>query len=437
MRWMAFLTLSLATLILGGCESKPKADGDAAGAAGGRTVVEFWHYFGGDHERTLKTLVADFESSHPEIQVRPLYQGRPQELLQKLQNSFATSPAKNPALATVYESWTSDFVAADLMDAVEDHMAGPDGLAEGEKEDIIKVFREANSYDGKLVTMPFNKSIYVLYLNLDRLASAGITTAPKNLDEFRDAIIKLTDTSGAKKTYGIGLQPASEAFTTLYYASGGDFLDAEGKPVFNTPDGQAIMSFWRDLQSPTKYLYVSPEYMDAPLGNQQIAMFIYSSASFPYVAKQVADRFKWGIAPIPGIAGREPRYVMQGTNVGIFKNKSEAERKAAWKFLKFLTNTKNSVIWETSTGYMPIRYSVLSDPDMRKFLDENPHYAEAASWVVNDLGKQEPKIRAWDGIRQEIGVMVDRVVNRGEDPAKELGELEERVAKRISTVSRR
>ncbi len=438
MKRLSFLALSiLIALVLAGCGGKPKTD-DKGVNADGKTVLEFWHYFAGDHERTLKAIVADFEKENPTITVKPLYQGRPQELLQKLQNSFATSPAKNPALATVYESWTSDFYAAKLMDLVEDHINGPDGWKPGEIDDIVKVYREANSYDGKLVTMPFNKSVYALYMNLDRLAAAGITTAPKNLDEFHDVIVKLTNVDGpGQKTYGIGVQPASEAFTTLYFASGGDFLNAEGKPVFDTEDARTVLNFWRNLQTPKKHLYVNAEYMDAPLANEQIAMFIYSSASFPYVSKKVEGKFKWGVAPIPGIAGRSPRYVMQGTNVGIFNNKSEGERAAAWKFLKFLTNTHNSVKWETSTGYMPIRYSVLSDPEMVKYMAENSNYAEAASWVANDLGKQEPKIRAWDGIRQEIGVMVDRVLNRNADPAVELKELEARVDKRLEVVPER
>ena len=405
-----------------------------APAADAKQTVEFWHYFGGDHEKALKQLIAEFEKQNPNISIRALYQGRPQELLQKLQGSFATTPANNPVLATVYESWTTDFHQKGLMDPVQDHFGGPDAMSQAETDDIVETFRTANTYNGKMVTMPFNKSVYCLYVNIDRLAAAGITTAPKTLPEFRDAIVKLTERDGARvKTYGLGLQPASEAFTTLFYAGGGSFLQ-DGKLRFDTPLGVEVMKFWRDLQFPTKNLYVSTEYMDAAFGNQQIAMFIYSSASFPYNAKSVAGKFKWTVAPIPG-GGENARYVMQGTNVGIFSNRPEGERAAAWKFLKFITSTDSAAFWETKTGYMPIRYSVLKTAAMQEYLAKNPAYAEAASWVLSNRGRQEPQLREWDGIRQEIGVMVDRVLNKGDEPAKELEALQQRVDQRLSQLA--
>lgn len=397
-----------------------------------KTVIEFWHYFGGDHVNLIKEFISEFQAKNPDIEIKQVFQGRPNELSQKLQSSFATTPANNPVLATVYENWTSDYVAKGLMDPVQKYIEGPEGFSKEEQEDFVKGFREANTWNGVWTTMPFNKSIYLLYANMDRLKKAGFTTAPKNMSELRDAIIKCTESDGKRvKTYGIGVQPQSEAFTTLYFASGGDFLDAEGKPAFNNELGVNILKFWQDLQYPTKHLYVDANYMDAPFGNEQIAMFIYSSASFPYVKKSVGDRFEWIVAPVPGMEGKEPRYVMQGTNLGIFANKPEAERKAAWRFVKFLVQRENCVRWAMRTGYMPIRYSMLDDPQMKEFLATNPKYAVAASLVVQNKGKQEPSIAVWEGVRQDIGRMVDDVLNRKADPAKVLADTARRAAERI------
>jgi multiple sugar transport system substrate-binding protein len=268
---------------------------------------------------------------------------------------------------------------------------------------------------------------------MDRLKKAGFTTAPRTMNELRDAIIKCTETDGKRvKTYGIGVQPQSEAFTTLYFASGGDLLNEAGEPAFNNELGVSVLKFWQDLQYPDKHLYVDSNYMDAPFGNEQIAMFIYSSASFPYVKRSVGNRFEWIVAPVPGMEGKEPRYVMQGTNLGIFVNRPEAERKAAWKFMKFLVQRENCVRWAIRTGYMPIRYSMLDDPKMKEFLASEPRYAVAASLVVQNKGKQEPSIAVWEGVRQDIGRMVDDVLNRKADPAKVLAETAKRAADRIA-----
>lgn len=399
----------------------------AQNAPAGKIKLEFWHYFSDSHLKALNDLIAQFQKDNPNIEVTPVYQGRAQELLQKLQSSLAATPGNNPVLSTVYENWTSDFVTKGLLDPVEDHFAGADGLTPAEQNDIVKVFRESNTYNGKMVTMPFNKSIYVLYVNVDRLKQAGFTTAPQTLAEFKDAIKKLTVRQGRRvATYGLGVAPTSEAFTTLFFASGGEYFDKSNQPVFDSPEGAAVLNFLKDLQFPDKHLYVSTDYMNTPFGNQQVAMYIYSSASFPFNEKAVAGKFKWDVAPIPHLEGKEPRYLMQGTNIAIFKNRSQAERDAAWKFLKFLTSTKSAAYFETRSGYMPIRYSVLGNPEMQAYMANNPRYAMASSLVLGDKGKQEPKMAVWEGIRNDLNAMVDRVLSRGADPKAELAAMKQK-----------
>jgi multiple sugar transport system substrate-binding protein len=420
----------------GGTESNSATTGTSesasAGSEGGKIHLDFWHYFGGEHIKAMQDLISAFEKENPNIEINPVFQGRAQELSQKLNSSFATTPANNPVLSTVYESWTDDFVSRGYMDAVQDHFDGPDPLSKQEQDDFVKVFREANTWNGKWITMPFNKSIYVTYMNLDRLAKAGYTTAPKNLAELKDAIIKMTDTESARKSYGYGLSPASEAFTTLFYASGGQYLDDNGNVAFAGPEGQAVVAFLRELQFPKKNLYVTTDFMDQPFGNQMIAMYTYSSASFPYNAKAVGDNFKWAVAPVAGLAGKDSRYLMQGTNIGIFKNHPKAERDAAWKFLKFITSTSNCVLWATRTGYMPIRYSVVHEPAMQKYLEQNSRYRVASSLVLSDKGKQEPRMAVWEGVRQDIDVMVDRILNRADiDPKAELEATAKKVSEKI------
>lgn len=396
------------------------AEGSKGGGQG-KTEIAFWHYFSGEQVKALQELIARFEKENPAIQVKPIYQGRPDDLRQKLDGSFATSPPGNPACSTVYENWTSDYYPKGLMDPVQDHFAGPDGLSKEEQEDIINTFRETNSYDGRMVTMPFNKSIYVLFVNSDMLAQAGFTTAPKTWAEYKSAIEKTTQFEGNKpKTYGLGVQPLGEAFTTLFYSAGGRYLDDKGALIFDDAIGLEALTFLRSLQYPTKHLYVDMTFMDAPFGNRQIAMYVYSSASFPFNAKSVAGRFKADVVPVPHPEGKQPRYLMQGTNVGIYKNRPEAERNAAWKLVRFLTSTKNAVYWATHTGYMPIRYSVMKDPEMQAYVAANPRYALASSLVLAGEGRQEPTLAAWGGIRNELNAMVDRVLNQGADPKEAL-----------------
>lgn len=395
-------------------------------------TLEFWHYFSEEQSKPLKDLVSQYQQENAEVTIKPIFQGNPRELKQKLDSSFAVQPSNNPVLATLYESWTDDFIAKGYMDAVQNYLDGADGLSKEEQADIVKVFREGNTWNGKMITMPFNKSIYMLYLNMDKLQKAGLTTAPKTQAEFSDAVKKLTIKEGSRiTTYGFGVQPRSEAFTIFFFARGGRIMDEAGNPRFDSPEAIDTLSMLRDLQYPEKNLYVNPDYMSTPFGNQQIAMYSYSSASFPYNKKLSAGKFNYQAAAIPGVEGKEVRYLMQGTNLGIFANRPEAERRAAWKFLKFLTTARNSAVFASRAGYMPIRYSELKEPVMQEYIANNPDYSLASSLVLSDKGVQEPKLAIWEGLRSDIDSVVDKVLSRGADPKQALTELQKKAVEKL------
>ncbi|MGI8908035.1 MAG: ABC transporter substrate-binding protein [Candidatus Sumerlaeaceae bacterium] len=420
----AFLPmLVLTAALLAGC---------APQKAGKAVNLEFWHYLSEEQSKPLKDLIAEYEKANDGVSIKAVFQGNPRELKQKLDSSFAAATANNPVMATMYESWTDDFNNKGYMEPVQNYFDGPDGLSKEEQKDIVKVFRDGNSWNGKMMTMPFNKSVYMLYVNADKLAKAGLTTAPTTQAEFANAVKKLTTRDdGRISTYGFGVQPRSEAFTIFYFARGGRIFDEAGNPKFDSPEAIETMTLLRDLQYPEKHLYVNPDYMSTPFGNQQIAMYSYSSASFPYNKKLSAGKFNYQAAAIPGVEGKDTRYLMQGTNIGIFGNRSEAERRAAWKFLKFLTTAKNSAMFSTRAGYMPIRYSVLKEPVMQEYMAQNADYALASSLVLGDKGIQEPKIAIWEGLRSDIDSVVDNVLSKGSDPKEELTALQAKAVQKV------
>ncbi len=418
-RWAAVITFAAAAVA-------------AVAQGAGPTRIEFWHYFGGEQERPLKELISRFEKENPDVKVNAYYQGRPPDLRQKLDASFATSPPNNPTVSTVYENWTSAFLKKGLMDPVQKYAGKPEGLSPEAVEDVVKVFRENNSWNGELVTMPFAKSIYMLYLNMDMLSAAGITTAPKTLTEYKTMIEKTTRREGRRTSvYGAGVQPVGEALTALLFAAGGEYFDAAGKPIFDDPKAVEILNMLKGQTRPERNLYLNVDHMSTPFASGQIAAYIYSSASFPYNEKGAKGKFRYEVAPVPGREGAEPRYLMQGMNLGLFKNRPEAERKAGMRFIKFLTEPRNAVHWATNTGYMPIRYSMLQEPEMQKYLAANRAYALASSLALSDKGKQEPTSAEWDGIRTEVSQAVDRVLNRGADPKRELDTMKGKVAIRL------
>jgi ABC-type glycerol-3-phosphate transport system substrate-binding protein len=412
--------------------------GNNASGSDSTVNVELWHYFSPEQSRPLNEIIQRFMAANPDVQVRAIFQGNPSQLRQKIDSALVTTPPKVPALATVYENWTTDYVNRGYLDPFQNYVDTPDGMSAADIQDFVTVFRESCTYDNKLVTVPFNKSIYMMYLNMTALREAGFTTAPQTLEEYGDAIRRTTQREGNRvRMHGAGIIPMSEAFSSLFLANGGSFFTVDGRPNFISEEAVQVMSFYRELQHPTRHLLVDTSFMSTPFGNERIAMYISTSASFPHNVRHStlpdgSPRFDYVVAPIPaGPSGKDPRYLMQGTNLAIFEANPPEVRKAAARLISFLSEPANAAEWVTRAGYMPHRYSMLQQPLMQKAMEDDPAYALASQLVFDDKGMQEPRIPQWDGFRTEIATMVDRVINTGADPTQELQRVQQTILERL------
>lgn len=395
-----------------------------------KIVVDFWHAMGGPHGKLINDFAREFEKLYPEVKINAIYQGGYDQLHQKI---IASITAGNvPAMAQMYESWTIRFLRRNHLEPVQNFFDLPgDGLTRSEIEDIVKVFREDNTWDGVMVTMPFNKSAYVLFVNIDLLNKVGYTSPPKTWDEMQDIAIRLSQLSQKEKIYGFATRPNIEAFTTLLFIANGSFIDEAGELTFADEVGRRSLQFLVDLVHKYKVGYIESGYLSTPFSAGKIAMFIGSTAGLPFVEKAIMTKmepkdsaeaggpggktyvlqkkFEWAVAPIPSPNGAPGRVLFQGTNIGIFARCSEAQKLMAWRFLKFMTNTQNATKWALESGYLPIRYSCLETPEMKAFLEQNPNYKVVVSQL--DAGIFEPRELFWELIRSVITDQVEAALN--------------------------
>lgn len=402
MRWGG-LAIAAALFVIGagmlpGCGG---ARGEKARAEG-PVLIEFWHSMTGRQGQSLLEIVAEFNKQHPDIRVVPVYQGSYDSLSQKLVASCMSG--SNPPMAQMYESWTTRFMNRNLITAVEDLDAESPPEESAHLEDIMQAFREDNSWivEGrpKLMTLPFNKSIYVLYINEDRMREVGYDHPPKDWDEWRNLAEKMTlrNPDGSIRMYGFATRPLLESFTINLFLNGCHYIDENGEFDFAGQRGEEALSFLVNMAYGEKRsAYVESDYLNTAFGAQRIAMYVGSTASFPYNEQAVAGRFTWRAYPLPTPKGVEGRALCQGTNVGIFANHPREIQRAAWTFLRVMTNTENTVKWSMDTGYLPVRYSALEHPRMKKYLEDNVNFRNALSQI--DRGLFEPKEIYWESVR--------------------------------------
>jgi ABC-type glycerol-3-phosphate transport system substrate-binding protein len=407
-----FAIVGLGFLLIFGCgRAVEDEDSDVV-------TVRFWHAMGGPLGEVLNEMIDEFNAGHPSIFVKSESMGSYEALKQKI---LASIVAKNqPDLAQAYEAWISTLLGGDAL--VDLGKLDP-GFTE-ELEDFFPVLVENSYYDGRLMSLPFNKSVPVLYYNKDLFRRAGLDPEqpPRTWKEFSDYCRALTrDLTGDGKPNQWGFKFTDHAtyFECLLVQNGGEIYDRENQTMlFASPKGVEALQYLVDLVRRERiadfYLTGYQHQVDFAAG--ETAMIVASCVSRTFMRKQL--KFDWGIAPLPA---RERRgSLVYGTNIVIFSRSSERRREAAWEFIKWFTNPENSTRWALRTGYVPIRRSSLELEMMREEFARRPDSrvpVEEMEWAFF-----EPRMARWLQIREYLGDAIKAALLGKSPPGEALEE---------------
>lgn len=373
----------------------------AAGSAMAATEVTFWHALGSDHQAVLDQLVDEFNAANPDVVVSAVFQGRYGDLQQKLIAAVAAGRA--PTVSLVYNNWTAALLEGGHVVPVAQFVNDPEvGLSEAEADDYIASFVAANSWNGEWVTMPFNKSIYVLYYNKDLLDQAGVGI-PQTMDELRTAAKAVTQKTGVM---GLALQANVDQFGVFLNAFGGSWVDAAGQSGFNDADGLAALTFMQDLVIADQSAYYHDGYLDDEFNQGNTAMFFATVATIPWLSANL----NWGAAPIP--VGQVQASVVQGTDLAILGQSTAEEQRAAWRFVKFLTSPEVNARWAVASGYLPVRESAAQTETYQEWVNQAPE-KHGAGVAQLEQAKFDPGLAAWSDAREHLTYAVQEALLLG------------------------
>jgi multiple sugar transport system substrate-binding protein len=175
------------------------------------------------------------------------------------------------------------------------------------------------------------------------------------------------------------------------------------------------LQFINDVMMKDQSVYLSSGYdgqNDFLAG--KVAMVEGSSVSMVFL-RQTGIDFNLGIAALP--THRTKRTLISGTNVVIFRKDDEERQKAAWEFVKWFTDTKQTAQWSYETYYMPVRRSSLEEPLLRKRLLSNPEIASVYKQL--EYATFDPQISEWFETRKYLEEQVIEKVLRGTVEPKE------------------
>ncbi len=372
--------------------------------------VSFWHAMGGPLGDALKTMVEEFEQENPDIDIVPVSMGGYASLSQKLMGAIQVSAPPN--MAQMYESWTTQFHRLDKLVVLDSLIAGPDGLSAEELADFYPSFIADNSWDGKIVTLPFNKSVPVFFYNIEMLKDAGYDEFPGTWPEFRSMVKQLTVPEQGVMGTVMGVN--QWMFGCMLRQLGGDFVDtAWGKALFNSPPGVKAAQFQYDLMHVDSSAVFGMGYdTQNDFLTGKIACIWGTSVSWVYMKDKMT--FPVGIAAVPSWDERQD-VISFGTNVGVFRGGAKEQTEACWRFIKWFTSPERQAEWAQRTSYVPCRRSSLQVPEYVATIADIPGLADGLAQL--EYMSFEPKSEEWFNGRKVLGEALEKIM-RGQAGAQ-------------------
>ena len=372
----------------------------------------------GTQKPALDLLTKRFEAQNPGINVTLIAEPNYGVLLQKEQAAVAAG--QPPTIGQAYENWAAAFANAKAIIPIGSYVNSKSvGVKPADQKQIWKgVWKDQFLPDGKIWMWPFNKSDYVMYYNADKLAAAS-QPVPKTWVQFATVAKALTKNGNWAWSTDTGT-PAAPADGTivmlaLIKANGGTWIDGNNKPTLDTKAAIKALGYLADLKKSGAMVLGTNYPGETALGAQRSAFDLSTIAGYPYELAADGGKFSMKVAPLP--SGRNGQgNAMAGTNVVIFSKASNAERLAAWKYMKFLSEPRQTAYWAETTGYLPVTKAAL--PIMKKYIAAHPYQAIAAQSL--QVARGNPPFAWWTQAEGALTTAMQKVLIGGGSPATAL-----------------
>jgi multiple sugar transport system substrate-binding protein/sn-glycerol 3-phosphate transport system substrate-binding protein len=394
----------------------------------GQTVT-FWHQHSGDREEALNEIIETFNQTNEwGITVVGEYQGGYGDIFNKMLVLLNTEDA--PELVVAYQNQAATYQVGDaLIDMTPLVESIKWGLSIADQQDFFQGFYYQDvfpTFGNVRLGFPPNRSMEVMYYNMDWLAELGYETPPATPAEFKEMACAATTQpfSGATVEGSIGYELSIDAsrFASWTFAQGGDVFDYENNQYsYNNEGAVAAMTFLQDLFNEGCAEIVVERYGDqTDFGNGRLLFTVGSSSGLPYYKSAVDEgaAFSWSVAPVPYVT-ENPVQDIYGASVSIPKSSPEQEL-ATWLFIKYYTSSEVQAIWARASNYFPVRQSVAEG--LTDYFESNPQYQTA--FELLPFGAFEPPVPGYDFVR-DIAEEAMAAIMDGADVVSTLDQLTE------------
>ncbi len=368
-----------------------------AAPAHAQTEIQWWHSMTGVNNERVNAIANGFNATQKDYKVVPVYKGNYDESMTAAIAAFRAGKA--PDIVQVFEVGTATMMSAKgaikpvyqlMKDAKEPFDT---------KSYLGAVAAYYTDSHGNMLSMPFNSSTPVFYINKDAFKKAGLdpNAAPKTWKEFAVAAGKLK-ASGQSCVYTTGW-PAwvhVETFSAWHNLPIGTLENGiagvKTRLLINSPEHVAHIQMLADFAKNGWFSYSGRKNEgEARFYSGECAMMTSSSAALGNVRKNA--KFDFSVNPLPyhdDIKGAPQNTIIGGASLWVLGGKPAAEYKGVAKFFTYLSNPDLQLKWHEETGYVPITNAAYELAKKSGYYDKEP----GAEVAIRELTNKPPTVNS-------------------------------------------
>ena len=332
-----------------------------AGPALAATELQWWHSMTGANNDAVVKLADTFNASQSDYKIVPSFKG---SYADSMNAGIAAFRANNaPHILQVFEVGTATMMAAKGAVKPVWQLMKDAGEPFDPKAYLPAITGYYSTTKGDMLSMPFNSSSMVLWVNKDALNKAGLDgeNPPKTWPDVFAAAKKLR--ASVAPTCGFSSAWITwamlEQFSAWHnvpigtHANGLDGFDTELK--FNSPLHAKHLATLVELQKDKTFDYSGrANAQEGRFTSGECPLFLTSSGFYGNVKANA--KFAYAAVPMPYYpeAGAPQNSIIGGASLWVMGGKTEAEYKGVAKFFSFISDTDRQVELHKASGYLPI-----------------------------------------------------------------------------------
>jgi multiple sugar transport system substrate-binding protein len=417
-----------ALVVLAACSSSTDTSGstDIGEVDESKDVtITWWTGQTAEAQELLDGLAAEYEADHPNVTIESSSgAATTDDLLQKLQTGFASDTY--PDISYAFGNWATELGVSGRTLDISELVAEPDSGW----DEFPEAATATATVDGEVIGFPAVVDNLGLIYNTELFEQAGLDPPDETWtwDDFRTAAKALTDDD--RNLYGTaypvsGTEDTVWRFWPQLWQNGGEVLDEEGQPAFNSEAGVEALELWRQMavEDQSVYLDQNGEKYAPSFYSGNIGMII----SGPWVLFDLKQaKTPYGVTLLPGTDGNHQ--TISGPDLWVLLDHDDEQRAAAaYDFISWLTEPEQDVRWNVAYGNLPLRSSAAETPEFEKYTETYPG-GQVFFENLENATTPRPTVQGYTAMSQSVATAISKVLGGQAEPQQALDEAAEQSA---------